>query len=485
MEIWYRQSPNFYDLDAKRDYERDLMRYTMTFLDKDFLHLTEHLFSNRSVEQAAYLLCRLAKTDEETRLLVRKVIPVTGVEIDSQSATCMNIKQHSFLKAMKAAAMAQECFIFVHSHPTGLLKFSSQDDAEEAPLFRTAYNRIHNDVVHGSMVFAEPNRLIARVWLADGTTAPIALVRTIGRTFQFFFRNQDQDIRTTFFDRQILAFGKEIQLLLSNLHIGIVGAGGTGSALAEQLIRLGIGNLIVIDDDVFKSSNINRVYGSRVVDETIPKVKLIERLAADIGLGTRVSTIQGRIYYKSVFSRLRECDIVFGCTDDEWGRSILNRMAFYYLIPVFDMGVKIDSLENGSIRSIQGRVTTLMPPHACLCCRDRIDGDRIHKESLSIFNPHEYEQLKKDGYVRGLDTDAPSVIPFTTSVASSAVIELLHRLTGFLGNDRNSSEVLHLFDSTRIRTNNRVPSEQCFCRDTSLWGKGDSPLFLDTTWPAE
>ncbi len=160
-------------------------------------------------------------------------------------------------------------------------------------------------------------------------------------------------------------------------------------------------------------------------------------------------------------------------------------MAFYYFIPVFDMGVKIDSLENGSIRSIQGRVTTLMPPHACLCCRDRIDGDRIHKESLSIFNPREYEQLKKDGYVRGLDADAPSVISFTTSVASSAVIELLHRLTGCLGNDRNSSEVLHLFDSTRTRTNDRVPAEQCFCRDTSLWGKGDSPLFLDTTWPAE
>jgi proteasome lid subunit RPN8/RPN11 len=127
------------------------MRYTMTFLDKDFQDLTEHLFSNRSVEQAAYLLCRMAKTGEETRLLVRKVIPVPGDEIDSQSATRMNIKQHSFLKAMKAAAMAQECFIFVHSHPPGLLEFSSQDDERsEASLFRTAYNRIHNDdAVHG------------------------------------------------------------------------------------------------------------------------------------------------------------------------------------------------------------------------------------------------------------------------------------------------------------------------------------------------
>lgn len=174
------------------------MRYTMTFLDKDYQVLTDHLFSNRSVEQAAYLLCRLAKSAGETRLLVRKVIPVTDKEISSQSAVCMNIKQQSFLKAIKAAAIAQECFIFVHSHPTGLLDFSSADDTEEESLFRTAYNRIHGDVIHGSMIFTEPNRTIGRIWLPDGARMPIDLTRTIGRTFRFYFRDRAQDVRTIF-----------------------------------------------------------------------------------------------------------------------------------------------------------------------------------------------------------------------------------------------------------------------------------------------
>ena len=461
------------------------MRYTMTFMEKDFQILAQHLFSNRDVEQAAYLLCRLAKTAEEIRLLVRRVIPVTNEEISTQSAVSMKIKQQSFLRAIKAAAIAHECFVFVHSHPTGLLDFSAADDIEEESLFRTAYNRICGEVVHGSMIFTGQKRLIGRIWLPDGSRIPIDLVRTIGRVFRFYFRDQKQNIPMNFFDRQILAFGKDIQSLLGRLRVGIVGAGGTGSAVAEQLIRLGIGNLLVIDGDTFKSSNINRVYGSRVIDESIPKVKLLERMAADIGLGTNVSIIQGRIYYKSVFSHLRQCDVVFGCTDDEWGRSILNRMALYYLIPVFDMGVKIDSTEMGNIKSIQGRVTTLMPSVACIFCRERISSDRIYEESINIFNPEENERLKNDGYVRGLDTEAPSVIPFTTAVASSAVIELLHRLTGCLGNDRDSSEVLHLFDSTRRSTNNRTPLGGCFCNDVSLWGKGDSPLLLDMTWPEE
>lgn len=457
----------------------------MTFLGSDYKILTEHLFSNRSVEQAAYLLCGLAKTDAETRLLVRKIIPVIKDDISDQNAISMNIMQRSFLRAIKTAADNRECFFFVHTHPIGISDFSFQDDVQEESLFRTAYNRIHSEAIHGSLIFTKPNDFTGRVWFLDGSKRPIDLVRVIDKVFHFHFKNQFQEVQMNYFDRQILAFGKNIQLLLSQLRIGIVGSGGTGSAITEQLIRLGIGSLLIIDNDTFKSSNINRVYGSRTIDESLPKVKLMERLAADIGLGTKVEIIQSRIYYKSVFSRLKDCDIVFGCTDDELGRSILNRMAFYYLIPVFDMGVKIDSDENGAIKSIQGRVTTLIPSTACLFCRGRIKSDHIYEESMNIFNPEESTHLRNEGYVRGLNTDAPAVIPFTSSVASSAITELLHRLTGCLGVDRDSSEVVHLFDSTRIRTNNRTPLDNCFCNNTSMWGKGDTLLLMDMRWPEE
>lgn len=461
------------------------MQYTMTFMEGDYQILVQHLFQDCSIEQAAYLVCRMARTPEETRLLVRKIIPVEGEEIEEQDAISMNIRQQSFLRAIKEAAIDQACFLFVHSHPTGLLDFSSIDNMEETSLLKTAYNRIRGDVVHGSMVFTEPTRFVGRISLPDGSRIPIDLIRTIGRTFQFYFREQTHDVRTNFFDRQILAFGKEIQSLLGRLRIGVVGAGGTGSAVIEQLIRLGVGNLLIIDDDVFKSSNINRVYGSRVTDESVPKVELMKRHAEDIGLGTNIIAIQGRIYYKSVFLNLKGCDIVFGCTDDEFGRSILNRMAIYYLIPVFDMGVKIDSTANGAIKSIQGRITTLMPSVSCLFCRGRIESDRVYEESLNVFNPEEGKRLRNDGYVRGLDTDAPAVIPFTTSIASSAIVEFLHRLTGFLGPGRDTSEVLHLFDSTRIRTNNRKSLDECFCNATSVIAKGDTSLLLEMIWPEE
>jgi molybdopterin/thiamine biosynthesis adenylyltransferase len=462
-----------------------MMQYSITFAEKDYKILTEHLFSDATVEQAAYLLCSSSVTLNEFRLLVQKVAPVERADILEQDATGMRIRQRSFLRAMKLADCNQQAFMFVHSHTEGLRHFSPKDDVEEGKLFRTAHNRIPEQTVHGSMIFTDKDNQIGRVWLSDGTQQPIDLVRVVGSQFRFYFRTLTKDVQLRFFDRQILAFGEELQSILGNLRIGIVGAGGTGSAIGEQLIRLGVGSLLIIDDDIFKASNISRVYGSRVIDESIPKVKILERLSADIGLGTQIEIIPKRIYYRSVFSRLKECDLVFGCTDDELGRSILTRMAIYYFIPIFDMGVKIDSEGDGKIRSAQGRVTTLMPSAPCLYCRDRINTERIRAESISYFNPEEGGRLRDDGYIVGLDNEAPAVIPFTSTVASSAIIELIHRLTGCLGDERHSSEVLHLFDLSRVRTNNRMPVEGCFCNNGAVWGKGDKDPLLDMTWPSE
>jgi hypothetical protein len=169
---------------------------------------------------------------------------------------------------------------------------------------------------------------------------------------------------------------------------------------------------------------------------------------------------------------------VFGCTDDEWGRSILTRLAIYYFIPVFDMGVKISSNE-GVIGSIQGRVTTLMAGSACLFCRGRVNSDRISSEILQASDPDRAESLRREGYLPELPGATPAVISFTTAIASSAVTELLHRLTGFMGAERGSTEVIHLFDQTRVRTNSVQPNPNCgICANRERWGRGDRQPFL-------
>ncbi len=459
------------------------MRFTLTFIQEDYDRLTAHLFHS-SGEEAAYLLCGLSTTVNETRLLVREIIPVPEAEIDHSSNAHMQIQQASFLRPIKAAAEKNLCFVFVHSHPPTVPKHSNQDDRTERPLFRTAYNRIHNDAaVHGSVVFSSPENPIGRIWLPNGTCVSMERIRVVGNRFLFAMDLDGTEICLNLFSRQVLAFGEELQKLMHHLTVGIVGVGGTGSAVAEELIRLGVGKLILADVQELEDSNVTRVYGSRVRDAGTPKVEIIRRHADEIGLGTITEAIPGNVTSREVIERFRDCDLIFGCTDREWGRSILAQFALYYLVPIFDLGVKIDS-DNGSVKAVEGRVTTLLPGAACLFCRQRISGDVIAAEVLAETDPAEYELRRVQGYVPELRTNAPAVIPFTTSVAAFAINELLHRLSGYMGDDRVSTELFLLFDDSKIIRNSTAPLSACTCADRKNWGRGDTDPLLGLIWPS-
>ena len=458
------------------------MKYSITFPESCYLQLTRDLFSDSSAERAAYLLCKISKSADDTRLLVREVLQVTSDDTLSSSKSHMSIRSASFMRAMKIAERTKHSIVFVHSHPSGVSAFSAQDDEQEATLFKTAYLRISAAGPHGSLVFASKDDVDGRVWLENGSSQAFEKIRVIGPSFKFL-GHRDSSSTHDLFDRQVKAFGPGIQNLLSRLSIGIVGVGGTGSAVAEQLIRLGVGRLLLFDGDVIDRSNLTRVYGSGMSDVGEKKVKVAKRLAERIGLGTEVVEVSRNITFRSAAEKLRDCDVVFGCTDDEWGRSILCRLAIYYYIPVLDMGVRINSSQ-GSIMSVQGRVTVLMPGTACLFCRGRVGGN-IAAEVIRATDPIREEGLRREGYIPELETAAPAVVPFTTAIASSAVIEFLQRLTAFMGTDRESTEILHLFDQTRMRTNRVSPSPSCFCDDPAKTGRGDCVPLMDVTWRPE
>ena len=449
------------------------MTFTISFPEDQYETLTKHLFSNCETERAAYLFCSMSSSEGEKRLLVREVCPVLEGEIERATACDIVIRQSSFLGAIQKAAQSHRSFVFVHSHPEGHPNHSIQDDEQEAPLFKTAYARIHDSsLMHASLVFSNPNAPRGRVWNKNGTTTPLERVRVIGKRFTFYdLTDNEQTPDLSAFDRQVLAFGEPVQKLLSQLHVGIVGLGGTGSAVREQLVRLGIGRLTACDPQLFERTNINRVYGSMIADDGVAKVEISRRAVTQIGLDTELRVLRGTVTDLSVAQEFKECDIVFACTDDEWGRAVLTRLAAAYLIPVFDMGAQILS-EQGAIRSVRGRITTLMPGSPCLFCRGVVTADAIAGEVLSKTRPSELQQRLREGYVPELPGHAPAVIPFTSSVASFAIMEMLHRLTGYMGKERNSTEVILRFDESKISIKFKKGGPCLLVCNTRLVGKG-------------
>ncbi len=281
------------------------------------------------------------------------------------------------------------------------------------------------------------------------------------------------------FDRQIRAFGADGQQLLSRLRIGIVGAGGTGSAVAEQLIRLGVGELLVIDPDVINDdgSNVTRVYGSTMADIGVPKVDIVARSAERIGFGTNLMAIQGTINDEQTARLLTGCDVIFGCTDDNRGRMTLARLAVWYLIPVIDMGVKLTSTA-GTLTGIEGRVTIVGTDTGCLQCRGRINPQALQAEALE---PGERDARVAEGYAVGLAERDPAVIAFTTAVAAQSVSEFLACAFN-LDHEPPSTELIMRFHRRDIRRNTRGGQPNHWCTDTANIGAADTAPFLGTIW---
>lgn len=174
--------------------------------------------------------------------------------------------------------------------------------------------------------------------------------------------------------------------------------------------------------------------------------------------------------------------MIFACTDDHVGRLLLNRFAYFYSTPVIDVGLAmhVGDGDPPCIQGFDGRVTVLQPGTTCLLCREIINVERAFAESLKRSNPAEYERQKAEAYVIGEGNPSPAVVPFTTSVATMAVEELIHRLQGFRGPDGSIDQRLRQFHRGVDRRPGHQPSDDCpICGSREYWGRGDMEPFLD------
>lgn len=467
--------------------------YSLTFGVKDYGALKEHLIRDDGRERAAYLLCGKARAETDPwahqtheKFLVNRVIPVPDEDVKESTPARVSWLTRSFVRAVKQAASADEVVAIAHSHPNGPLAFSPQDDANEPDLLQGALNRNGYGTRMLSIVLTPDGKMTGRIWLHPSETGhePLSVIRVIGPRIALHYpdRPAAQDARA--FHRQALAFGRALNRDLRQMRIGVAGCGGTGSAAVMLLARLGVGALVLFDKDIVDQTNLNRLHGASQADADAmqPKVEVITREVAKMGLGVRVVSVKAWIGDPVCRDALKSCDVIFGCTDDHDGRMFLNRFAYYYLTPVIDIGLAIEAGEQEvpNIKALDGRVSVIGPGHTCLLCRDVIDPAIAADQALKRDNPGEYEQRKAEAYVFGEGNPSPAVVTFTTELACMGVNELLHRLQGFRGPGGHAPNRVRLFHRNEDRRPGRRPKPECpLCASSEVWGAGDVTPFMD------
>lgn len=350
------------------------------------------------------------------RLVSHEVRAIPQDEQISASPVHVTWATGGFIRLLSDAVAADLVPALIHTHPGGAAFFSEQDDVNEAELARTAGLKGVRGLV--SIVLGGDGSLHARIWLPDGTRPEMSHTQVVGGRLRRWEGKTAASTCDEHLDRQARLFGPSFNPLVRSLKVGVIGCGGTGSPVAVMLARLGVGYLLLVDDDIVDVTNLNRIHGSRRSDVGSPKVDVLEREIVGFGLGVSVAKHKGWANAPAARDALRSCDVVFCCTDDNAGRVFLNRLAYFYGIPVIDTGLRMRARPVDAGYDINGRVTTLAPGRPCLLCGGFIDPRRAAEEALERSDPAEFRRRKAEAYVDGAGDPAPAVITFTTESPS-------------------------------------------------------------------
>lgn len=268
------------------------------------------------------------------------------------------------------------------------------------------------------------------------------------------------------FDRNQRLFGKEGQAAIRAARVTLIGAGGLGTHVAQQLALLGVGELTPVDYEELSKSNRNRYIGAWATDP-IPgsrKVDLIVRLVGLIDPTIKVTPIYSAFPSPESLVAIKSADYVIGCMDDDGPRFVLNEACIAYDKPLFDLASDVP--EPGCYG---GRITVVMRKGGCLHCRHVLDGRDVRRY-LSPTELLENEDAEY-GVRRGaLGEAGPSVVSINGVVASLAVTEFMVAVTGIREPVRHLEYRGHLGTVSK-RTDD--PSVNCYlCQ--GLRGIGDA-----------
>lgn len=173
--------------------------------------------------------------------------------------------------------------------------------------------------------------------------------------------------------------GADSDEILAATRVGLVGLGGGGSHLAQQLAHLGVGRFVVIDPDCVEDTNLNRLVGATAEDAVrgTPKIEVATRVIRAVNPSADVLPVKRP--WQERGECLRDCAVIFGCVDSIRARNELEIAARRYLIPYLDIGMDVHPV--GTEFAISGQVILSMPGELCMRCLGLITEAALAREA--------------------------------------------------------------------------------------------------------
>lgn len=409
---------------------------TLAFTGDQHEHLKHFLFPGDGKEAVAFALCGRRDGDRRHRLTVREIHDIPYDHCLKRTSMAVTWSPDYIDNILERAASERLSVIKIHCHPGGYAAFSDVDDEGDHRLLPMIRGWIEAEVLHGSVVMLPDGQMFGRV-LRENSFEPIDCISVAGDDIQFWYANAGNISSPSFVASHAQAFDEGTIERLQRLSIAVIGASGTGSPTVEQLMRLGVGEIVNVDPDVMEDRNVNRILNSTMedADNGNAKVDVLAGAVARAALGTRFIPIQKNLWDPDVVRTVSQCDVLFGCMDSIDGRYLLNAISTFYNIPYFDIGIRLvagsDRGSRSNIREICGTVHYIRPGRSSLMSRGLFTMQQVAAAGLERNDPAAHDQQVNDGYIRGFQGRRPAVVSVNMLGSSLAVNEFLARLHPF------------------------------------------------------
>lgn len=347
-------------------------------------------------------------------ILCEKYMPVADENYMFDRNVGARINSAAIREAMQAVLEAKFCCFHVHLHNHKGYPHPSGTDTKSLPAVISSFISVGQAQPHGIMILSADSFYVDITW-KDTSVSP-TLISVVGYPMKFRYVKTVSSKKHKIYDRQSF-LGHNAQFLFENVRVGIIGYGGGGSHIGQQLAHIGVKKVIVFDDDVVENTNMNRLIGASFSD--------IRKRTFKVNVAKRVfDKLLGKNELECIIARwqnrpeiLQECDIIIGCVDSYTERQQLEAECRRYLIPYIDIGMDVYEHKSGPYMS--GQVILSMPGMCCMNCVGFLTD-----EKLSI-------EAGKYGKVGG----RPQVVWPNGILASSAVGIFVDIVTGWTGQE--------------------------------------------------
>jgi hypothetical protein len=255
--------------------------------------------------------------------------------------------------------------------------------------------------------------------------------------------------------------GPRSEEALSSLTVGVVGLGGGGSHIVQQLAHAGVGGFVLCDPQRVEESNLNRLVGAIATDvrRQALKAEVARRVIKHVSPTAKVTELPTT--WQEGADYLRGCDVIVGCLDSYRQRAELEQQARRYLIPYLDLGMDVHDQPDGTYL-IAGQVILSLPGQACLRCLGFVRDELLLREA--------------EGY--GAAGYRPQVVWANGVLASVAVGLLIELVSPWHRKPRTVVYLEYDGNTPLVRSCNRLLAAPKTCRHYDPTEVGD-PWFGD------